>query len=63
MSNFLEEAFKGKRRELRNLAVDVLNVYLTSPLSDRQQTNENRRSRLKKLIDDAIDSYRSTQKK
>ena len=63
MSNFLEDVFKGKRRELRDLAVDVLNVYLTSPLSDRQQTNENRRSRLKELIEDTIDSHRSAQEK
>jgi hypothetical protein len=63
MSNFLEEVFKGKRRELRDLAVDVLNVYLTSPLSDRQQTNENRSSRLRELVEDAIDSHRSTQEK
>jgi hypothetical protein len=56
MSNFLEEALKDKRAELRDLVVKVLNVYLTTPLSERHDTTENRRVRLRKLIDEAVDA-------
>jgi hypothetical protein len=56
MSNFLEDAVKGKGRELRDLVVKVLNVYLTTPLSERHDTVENRKARLRKLVDEAADT-------
>lgn len=52
--DFFQNVFAGKPPQVRKLAIDILNIYLTSPLSSRDETADDRKARLKKLVQDAV---------
>lgn len=54
--DFLQTAFAGKSPQIRELAVKILNVYLTSPLSSRDDTSEDRKARVRKFVEQAVRS-------
>lgn len=54
--DFLQKAFAGKSPQLRQLAVKILNIYLTSPLSSRDDTSQDRKDQVRKLVDQAVRS-------
>lgn len=54
--DFLQKAFAGKSPQIRELAVKILNLYLTSPLSSRDDTSEDRKARVRNLVEQAVRS-------
>lgn len=52
--DFLQRAFERKDPRLSQLAVRILNIYLTSPLSKRQDTSDDRKAQIKRLIEEAV---------
>jgi hypothetical protein len=54
--DFLQNAFAGKSLQIQQLAVKILNIYLTSPLSSRNDTSDDRKAQVKKLVEQAVRS-------
>lgn len=54
--DFLQNALAGKSPQLRKLVVNILNIYLTSPLSSRSEISDDRKAYLKKLVEEAVRS-------
>jgi hypothetical protein len=52
--DFLQKSFAGKSPQLRQLAVKILNIYLTSPLSSRDDTSDDRKVQVRKLVEQAV---------
>jgi hypothetical protein len=51
---FLESALAGKDGRTQNAAIRVLDLYLSAPLWNREDSSSDRRAKLRQILEQAV---------